>query len=303
MVKSMSRQPTISLAILTRNTSNALRTTLIEMQDFIEHFNELIICDDASGESEIDAIHKICEKFRLKVTVLTCRENIGTFENLKRAFVNSAGDFTCFMSAGDALTADYLHKILRLPLNSSKKVAYVPKKQEIFENNRGDVYTPKFTGFRKLDGIVLARHNLSHGGGAIYPTKLVLNSRVFKVSGFQLMEDYLIWVLLNQSGFKIKRIDDVLYLHRTDSSANLQAREVRNQRYLFEVFNLLLREKSFYIQRVMRQTYYQRRWAKVTLGDMANPPRAVIHLVNLIFSIAFKIQHFIFRLQNFRRSQ
>jgi hypothetical protein len=249
--------PTCALVILTRNSFDELYFTLNKMVQILPFFSEIIISDDASDLENIREFELNKERLPCKIKMVSSATNIGTFENLKQSFKISKSDFLCFMSAGDYLDANFPVLINKLSLDVGKKIAYVPALKEF--SNESDqnpvISVPRFSGFRMLDGLLLATENLSHGGGAIYPRKQVLASKVFQMETFQLMEDYLVWILLNSSGFSVHVIPHVAYFHNLNEISGTHSRSERNLGYLKKTHHLMLEFENNCVHKFLRRQY------------------------------------------------
>jgi len=252
--------PTCSLVILTRNSFDDVDFTLNKMLHILPFFEEVIISDDASDSESRRKFELSAESLPCKIKMVSSAENIGTFENLKQSFKNSESDFLCFMSAGDYLDESYPELVQKLQLNSRKRIAYVPAlKQFSSKPDQNPVVSiPRFSGFRRLDGLALATENLSHGGGAMYPRELVLASKVFEVDTFQLMEDYLVWVLLNSSGFSVKVIPRIAYFHNLNEISRSHSRSERDSEYLMKNHYLIIGLEKNLVHKFLRSQYIKK---------------------------------------------
>ena len=231
---------TFALAILVRNQASGLIQTLQALDR--NEFDEILILDDASSEDITHVVLEVCQELNLtNVKVFTSKENIGTFENLKRGFKLANSDFVTTMAAEDTLVPGFVDRLRSYIQSKDKKSVYVPLIQGVTPGGTLEIGRPQFSQNPIRDFLRLRNGNLSHGGGATYPRLKVLESNISQVSTFNLVEDWLIFYLLAESGFRFRTIEEVLYIHQVDISQSAKAiRSERHERYETEIRRLIL---------------------------------------------------------------
>ncbi len=231
--------PTFALAILVRNQPLGVIRTLQALNN--TEFNEILILDDASSEDITLLVQETCQQLNLpKVNIFKSKENIGTFENLKRSFQLANSDFVTTMAAEDILAEGFVSKIQKFVKNKDEKTVYVPFIQSVAFGSKLEVGRPQFSQNPIRDFLRLRYRNLSHGGGATYPRLMVLQSRIWQVSTFNLVEDWLVFYLLAESGFRFRTIEEVLYSHDVDISDSANAvRSDRHELYEKEIRRII----------------------------------------------------------------
>lgn len=234
---------TFALAILVRNQASGLIRTLQALNR--NEFDEILILDDASSEDITQIVLEVCQDLNLEgVKVFTSQKNIGTFENLKRGFQLANSDFVTTMAAEDFLVPGFVSKLRTYVQSKDKKVVYVPFIQGVSIEGRLDIGKPQFSQNPLRDFLRLRNGNLSHGGGATYPRLKVLESSISQVSTFNLVEDWLMFYLLSESGFRFRTIEEVLYIHQVDVSQSAKlVRSNRHKRYEMEIRRLILNRR------------------------------------------------------------
>jgi len=232
-----------ALVILVRNQALGLVQTLRALDN--TDFDEILILDDASSDEISSLVQEVCQQINLpNLKIFKSEENIGTFENLKRGFELANSDFVTTMAAEDKLVNDFVKKLQNYIGHKDQKIVYVPSIQRNSLNQILGISTPQFAQNFFRDFLRLRERNLSHGGGATYPRLKVLQSNISHVSTFNLVEDWLIFYLLAESGFRFRTIPDVMYIHEVDLSktANLD-RFQRHQRFELDIRRIILARK------------------------------------------------------------
>ena len=234
---------TFALVILVRNQALGLVRTL-QALDHTE-FDEILILDDASSDDITPYVEEVCQQIHLpEVKIFKSLENIGTFENLKRGFWLANSDFVTTMAAEDTLVPGFIHRLHSHIGPLEEKTVYVPSIQGIANGKVISTSTAQFSQNSARDFLRLRIRNLSHGGGATYPRLKVVQSKISEVSTFNLVEDWLVFYLLAESGFRFHTINEVLYTHEVDTSDS--ATLIRSERHLFfekEIREIILSRK------------------------------------------------------------
>lgn len=234
---------TFALAILVRNQASGLLQTLRALDK--NEFDEILILDDASSQDITYLVQDACQQLNLtNVKLFRSEENIGTFENLKRSFWLANSDYVTTMAAEDTLVTGFVDRLRTHIESKNRKIVYVPLIQGVTRGSNLEVGRPQFTENPILDFLLLRNRNLSHGGGATYPRLKVLQSNVMQVSTFNLVEDWLVFYLLAESGFRLRAVEEVLYIHEVDSSKSAKAvRSERHVLYESEIRRLILNRR------------------------------------------------------------
>ncbi len=234
---------TFTLLILVRNQIPGLLRTLHALDH--TQFDEILILDDASSDDITPYVEEVCKQIHLPVVkIFTSPQNIGTFENLKRGFWLATSDYVTLMAAEDILVPDFVQKLQSYIGCTGEKIVYVPSIQGIANGNVISTSTPQFSQNPLRDFLRLRIRNLSHGGGATYPRLKVVQSNLSQVSTFNLVEDWLIFYLLAESGFRFRTIKEVLYNHEVDlSDSATLARSERQQVFEREIREIILGRK------------------------------------------------------------
>jgi glycosyltransferase involved in cell wall biosynthesis len=232
--------PSFALAILNRNQASELERTLKSLRGC--SFDEILILDDFSDEDPTILVEQLKSALGFAdIHVHLSTSNIGTFENVKRAFVLAKSDFVTLMSADDVLSPSYLLSMQRYAVNVRKSRVFVPVVQVTFDGFWKSQSHPEFSRFRILDFVRLRKFNLSHGGGAIYPRVAVCNSKLYEIKAYNLVDDWLVYYLLSESGFKLIKVKDVLYFHEVgEALSDIEQRKARHRYYeqhILEIIN------------------------------------------------------------------
>ena len=160
--------PSFALAILTHNQASELERTLMSLKG--SAFDEILILDDCSDSDPTSLVNRLKGSLGFaNIQVHLSEVNIGTFENVKRAFSIAKSDFVTLMSADDCLAPEYLSVMQKFATKASKSRVFVPIMRPKSGTSMVSKGVPRFSKFRILNFLRLREFNLSHGGGAIYP--------------------------------------------------------------------------------------------------------------------------------------
>jgi hypothetical protein len=127
---------TISIAMCTYNGGRFLPMQLQSIAEQRRLPDELIICDDASGDGSNEIIHEFAERVDLSVRVFTNGTNLGSTRNFARAISLCSGDIIALADQDDVWYPHKLERMERAFLESAEVVGAFSDADLVDEDSR-----------------------------------------------------------------------------------------------------------------------------------------------------------------------
>lgn len=185
---------------------------------------EFIICDDGSTDESLALIRKKA-KIDPRIKILTNKSNQGLAYSLNKCIKFSNGKYLVRMDSDDLSKEN---RIERLVYHISKDAEYavIGSTMILFNDQRNWGQTSAIEYPDKLD--------IFKGPAVSHATVIMKKSIIEKVGAYNpdmdqyRIEDYDLWCRLAESNYKIKNIDEALYLCRWDHKDYYKRRKLKH---------------------------------------------------------------------------
>jgi len=292
----------VSVVVLCFNSENTIIATLnsISEQKFNLKNIELVISDDAS----VDATRMLledwisCNKKRFHSVIdIYHSNNIGTVKNLDNAYKRTSGEWIKVIAGDDLLTENCISDYI-MATKMSENRAFLSYMQTFSEDNgsyvKQNILPPENQAYLLMNGSVDEQKKfLLNSSFSATPSLFIAKSLLEEIGyldgNFFLMEDYPLWIKINNFGEKIGFLPKITVLYRVQESVSRSKKRIVNLTFLNDM--VLLEKRIIKNLNPFTISYFRRKiWLLlyplvVTIfnNERNFRSRGAIFLVNLLF--------------------
>jgi glycosyltransferase involved in cell wall biosynthesis len=231
----MDSLPLISVCIPTYNSGHFIHKTLESVLNQYYENMEVIITDDGSNDNTVEIINSFSDK---RIKLLMNEKTLGLEANWNKALRLATGKYCKMMGADDIIYPYCISE--QAAILDAFDVALVTSHKNIIDQNGTLIFTRRFPGRGRIDGIEALKKSLHRGTNVIgEPVAGLFRKDVLEKSGYYNGENpYMIdldfWSRILKNG-DLYVIDKVLYAFRI-SPQSLSAKIGFAQRAFFDKF-------------------------------------------------------------------
>jgi glycosyltransferase involved in cell wall biosynthesis len=230
-MKEIYGQPLVSVVVVTYNSSQYILETLESAKNQTYQNLELIISDDCSSDSTLEIcrewINKNTNRF-IRIELIETFENTGITANCYRGYSNTRGEWVKIIAGDDILENKCIVNYFDF-VSCNSDVMVVQGNSKYYKDSFSE---SNYLRTRKIMGEVLMKIPLSVKfqrkvllySPAVNAPTLFINRKYIESIGYMddrvpFMEDWPLWIKINNSKTLIHGLDEVTVKYRVNSSS------------------------------------------------------------------------------------
>ena len=211
----------VSVLLSTYNSEATIEKSLISLLNQTYKNLEILIADDGST----DNTEEICKKFQLndeRILLFSNKKNIGLTKSLNSLAQKASGSLIARQDADDISLPERIEK--QVQFMNRKKLDAVTTRSLVMQNNKK---RPGISFYIPNKLLINKKNPFIHG-------TLIIKKNVFKEIGyyderFYFAQDYKLFYDLLNKGYKVKTLNDALYILNTEN--NISSENLDRQNY------------------------------------------------------------------------